>query len=512
MARFRRLMAAAAASALLAGPAVAVAQTAPAPTAAVRPATSQPNVIIILADDLGWGDLAIYGHPDIKTPNLDRLAQSGRLLTQFYVGSPVCSPSRASILTGRFAPETGIHYAIGGNAGDRYNSDPWLDDSVTTIYDVFHERGYATGHFGKWHLGARGTNGNAPPPEAYGVDASATTNSSGRRLRVGGDAIGNDRENGSERAMSSAAIVEAGLGFIDQHPGQPFFINLWTLEPHAVLSPTDEQMEPYLDLTHPTAQSRGWRSSQTVYYASVTNVDRAVGQLMEGLEARGLLENTIIIFSSDNGPSPLWSVSTGHAGAGMAGPFRGVKGSLYEGGIRVPFIISWPGQIDAGVIDDTSVMATVDLLPTLTDLAGDPYQAAGLDGENLTPTLVTGPGQARSQPLFWDYRFSSWGGEIHRSPRLAMRDGDWKLLMNPDRSRVELYNLGTDKNETANVAGYESERVAEMSSRLMAWYETEVRDPTNAPDRSGLGTWSWPGSTAPEATPRGRARRERSGE
>ncbi len=495
MSLIRRLFAAATTSAL-----IAVA-TPPFATEARAQTPERPNVIVIMADDLGWGDLAVYGHPQVLTPNLDALAQSGRLLTQFYVSSPVCSPSRASLLTGRFAPETGIHFAIGGAAGDRYNSSPWLQESITTLYDVFKDQGYATAHFGKWHLGARSPGGgSAPPPSAYGVDVSATTNSSGPRLSVGGDAIGNSREGGTERARSSAKIVEAALSFMDGHRDKPFFMNLWTLEPHAVLSPTDEQMEPYLELTHETARNRGWRSSQTVYYASISSIDRAVGTLIEGLEARGLRENTIIIFTSDNGPSPLWSLATGHAGAGLAGPFRGVKGSLYEGGIRVPFIISWPGRIAPGVVDDVSVMATTDFMPTLTSMAGFAYLAPELDGENRAAALIGGPGLARERPLFWEYRFGSWGEDIHRSPRLAMRDGDWKLLMNPDRSRVELYNLAADRNETANVSAYEGERVAEMSRVLMHWFETEVPDGARAPARAGQSTWIWPGS-APAAAP-----------
>jgi arylsulfatase A-like enzyme len=465
-----------------------------------------PNIILIVADDLGWGDLAVYGHPDVSTPNLDALARSGRLLTQFYVASPVCSPSRAAMLTGRFPAEVGIHYAIGGPAGTQYNSTPWLDDAIPTVYDAFGQAGYRVGHFGKWHLGARGPAGDAPPPEAYGVDESLTTNSTGAPLRVSGRRIDtvtgqsiadSQTERGDQRAYSTAAIMDAGMAFIDRADDRPFLLSLWTLEPHSILNPTDEQMEPYLRLTHPTVRDR-FRSSQTVYYASLTNIDREVGRLLAHLDARGLRENTVVIFTSDNGPSPLWSVETGHAGAGLAGPFRGAKASLYEGGIRVPFIIAWPETISPGVVDDDTVMSAVDLAQTLTALAGVPLDADSLDGQDQSPALMGRGTGGREHPLFWDYRFGFWGRDVERAPRLAMREGDWKLLMNPDGTRVELYNLSVDLNETANAANYEPERVAAMSASLMDWHRTRSRDPENAPLRPGR-PWPMPRAAASPA-------------
>lgn len=461
----------------------------------------RPNIIMIVADDLGWGDLGVYGNRHIATPNIDQLANDGRLFTQFYVGSPVCSPSRASILTGRFAPETGVHYAIGGAGGRNLNSVQWLDDEPITIYDVFRSAGYTTAHFGKWHLGAAGEMQDAPPPEAYGVEVSATTNSTGARLSFKGRQMVEETLGQSDnvsaasalpRSRSTEAIVNHAISFMDERKGDPFFMSLWTLEPHSILDPTTEQMEPYTDFTHSSVRGRFW-SSQTVYYASITNIDTQVGVLLDYLETEGLRDNTIIIFTSDNGPSPLWSVATGHAGAGSSGPFRGVKGSLYEGGVRVPFIVSWPGGMLPG-LDDQTVLSAVDLFPSLASLAGlDGGQLAGeMDGQDLGLALSGVAKVDRAGPLYWDYRGGNWGRDIQRSPRLAIRYGDWKLLMNPDGSRVELYNLAEDITETSNVAIYEPERAEALQALLLNWLTEEVPDPENAPGFAGKSAWQMP--------------------
>lgn len=440
----------------------------------------KPNIVFVFTDDQGWGDVAAYGHPDVRTPNLDQLAEEGMLLTQFYVGSPVCSPSRASLLTGRFSPETGIDYAIGGPAGNRYNHAQWLDPGLPNVYRTFAEQGYRIGHYGKWHLGWKNKGGElaAPPPADYGVHESATSHSTGPKLT------------GLTNANKSERIADEGVAFIERNKEEPFFLSLWIMDPHAVLDPTQEQMEPYMDLTHRAVRDE-LRSSQTVYYAILEAIDTAVGRVVAKLEEAGIRDNTIIIFSSDNGPSPLWSVGTGHAGAGLTGLFRGTKASLYEGGIRVPFITSWPGHIPAGKVEE-SVVAAVDMFPSLVQMAGLPVELPGsIDGEDRSGVLLGSP-QDRSKPLMWEYRFGNWGREIQVSPTLAMLDGDWKLLMNPDRSRVELYNLVEDVNETENRARYETEIVERMSTRLIEWWNNEIPDPKKAPPYSGHPGWRMP--------------------
>lgn len=448
---------------------------------------NHPNVIFIFTDDQGWGDVGAYGHPHLKTPHLDQLAREGLRLGQFYVNSPVCSPSRASLLTGKFAPTTGVHYAIGGPAGQKYNSVRWLDENLTTIYDVFKSAGYITGHYGKWHIGHKDIEGKpgAPPPAEYGVDESGTTHSTGPKLKGKGKRMTN--------ANRSEIIADEGVAFIERNKDKPFFLSLWIMDPHSVLDPDQAAMEPYMKWTHPQVKDR-YRSSLTVYYAIISNIDKAVGRVMEAIDEAGLKKRTIIIFSSDNGPSPLWSSETGHAGAGLAGPLRGVKGSLYEGGIRVPFIISWPGHVPANKLDDSSVVAASDMLPTLAKMAGIGLpKDLQIDGEDRAAVLEGKP-SARRNPIFWEYRFGSWGRDIHRSPRLVMREGPWKLLMNPDDSRVELYNIVEDPTETSNLAKVDTARVKQMKELLMTWWKDQVPDRDKAPAWSGQSSWRVPPS------------------
>jgi N-acetylgalactosamine-6-sulfatase len=443
----------------------------------------QPNIVFIFTDDQGWGDLGAYGHPDAQTPHLDALASNGMLFNQFYVASPVCSPSRASLLTGRFAAETGIHYAMGGPAGNEFNDVLWLDPAIPNIYRVFAENGYRIGHYGKWHLGQRDRDGNdvAPPLKAYGVHESATNKSVPPKLS------GLTNSNKSER------VADEGVAFIERNRDRPFFLSLWINDPHAILDPTEEQMAPYLELTHPTVRNR-MRNSQTVYYAILTAIDAAVGRVIKALDDAELSDDTIVIFSSDNGPSPLWSQATGHAGSGLTGPFRGTKASLYEGGIRVPFIVSWPKHIPAGKVELSSVLSAVDMFPTLAKLAGlDANIPENLDGEDMSEVLLGTP-KERSGALFWEYRFGNWGREMMVSPQLAVLEGDWKLLMNPDRSRVELYNISEDLTETENRARYEHETVDRLSAKLLHWWQTEVPSPKKAPPFAGQSQWRMPGS------------------
>lgn len=458
---------------------MAVAFGLPYPASAHDSAGKNPNIIFIFTDDQGWGDLGCYGHPDILTPHLDKLAQDGMLLTQFYVGAPVCSPSRATLLSGRFAPETGIHYAIGGPGGDRYNSTQLLDPHLPNIYKTFSKNGYRIGHFGKWHLGRI----NAPPRSAYGIDESEEEREPGRRRNK----FGKIRTN----ANRSELVADYGVDFIERNRDSSFFLSLWINDPHAVLDPTEEQMEPYLEHTHKGVRDH-YRSSQTVYYSIISSIDKAAGRVIQTVDSLGLSENTIIIFSSDNGPSPLWSQATGHAGSGLAGPLRGVKSSLYEGGIRVPFIISWPGTIPAGKVDGRSVVGAVDMFQTLVRLAKLPDELpSSLDGEDRSQVFLGQP-SPRTKAMMWEHRFSNWGRSINDSPRLVIRDGDWKLLMNPDRSRIELYNLITDINETENRARYEKEIVKDLENKLMSWWKSEVPDIENAPGNAGQVKWQIP--------------------
>lgn len=458
-----------------------------------RAADPRPNVILIVADDLGWGDLGAYGNPRVKTPNLDRLAREGRLLTDASMAAAVCSPSRAAILSGRFPAELGIHAAMGGESDARLNTARWLDPHLPNLYSAFRALGYRTGHFGKWHLGS----GKAPAPGAYGLDESATTNSTGPRLEVGGQALYEgtlDAAQGGKpaiaRAKSSAVIADAAMGFIARNAARPFVLGLWTIEPHAVVDPDEGQMAAYADRTDPAVAGR-FTNAEAVYFASVSSVDRQVGRVMDYLRRSGLDRHTLVIFTSDNGPAPGGARATGHAASDLSrGPFRGSKASLYEGGIRVPMLVSWPGRVPAGSVGRQSVSA-VDLLPSLIALAGG-AAPQGLNGEDRGADLLgTGPARPRSGALFWEIRQANWGPAIDASPRLALREGDWKLLADADGSRAELYNLAQSPDETANRAASEPARTAAMKTRLLDWHRTRV--PPHGQDAPGGPAWRWPG-------------------
>lgn len=444
----------------------------------------RPNVVIIMTDDQGWGDLGAFGHPHINTPNIDALARDGMRLTNFYANSPVCSPTRAAYYTGKMAPETGVHYAIGGPAGNQYNSVPWLSPDHVTINDVFRAAGYRTGHFGKWHMGWRDAEGDAvaPHPSEYGVDESFASHNVGPQVQVKGERL----TNGNKSELIGLRTVE----FIERNKHRPFLAHVWIMDPHSVLDPDQEAMDPFMEYTH-RSQSQ-YRSPLTIYYAIIANIDRAVGAIVEKLQVEGLYENTIILFTSDNGPAPMFAGSTALSTGGQAGPFRGVKASLYEGGIRVPFIAHWPGRIPAGHLDEQTIMCVADFMPTLADLLGLKIPSdADISGESLAPAFRGQPTQ-RNHPIFWEYRFGNWGRQHERSPRLAIRDGDWKLLLNPDRSRVELFNLREDITETANQAKFNLEKVAELEAKLMTWWNEKVPDHHLAPAGSGQRTWNLP--------------------
>jgi N-acetylgalactosamine-6-sulfatase len=440
-------------------------------------AGSKPNVVFILADDLGWGDLACYGHPHLKTPHLDRLAREGSLWTSFYSASPVCSPSRAAFLTGRFPAQLGIHGALGSAARNEARSGQvnFLSTEEFNLAGALQGAGYATAHIGKWHLGKRG----APLLQDYGFDVvqarSAPEN-----------AWPEAQEDPYFRAHSTERMVDAALEFIDGHLGQPFYLNLWTLIPHAPLRPTAEQLQPWLRFGSGELEHAG---AMAVYYSTVADLDRQVGRLLAHLDLRGLAERTLVIFSSDNGPEDISLKEAAHSAVGSAGPFRGRKRSLYEGGIRMPFLVRWPGVIEPGRVI-SRVAAAVDLLPTLC-AAADVEVAAGaiLDGENLLEVL-RGQGQPRQSPLFWEWRFRQFGPMLQRSPQLALRQGEYKLLMNLSGERVELYQLSTDPMEVDNVAVQFPEQVESMKARLIKW---QAELPAGEYDvDSGRNTYPWP--------------------
>jgi len=442
----------------------------------------KPNLIFILADDLGWGDLGCYGNTRIKTPHLDRLAKQGTLFTQFYVNGSVCSPSRCAFMTGQYPARHKIH---GHYATPELNSkrgmSQWLDPKVPNVAALLKSAGYRTAHYGKWHLGH---GSNAPPLSAYGFDDARA---------YGGNPQGWDEPPETFFAKSTRVFVDETLRFIRTNREQTFYVQLWTLMPHAPLNPTDEQMAPYNWLSWRNGEYH--KSAATIYYSLVADLDAQVGRLLGELDELGLATNTLVMFSSDNGPEDIHLAEAGHSGIGSAGPFRGRKRSLYEGGIRVPGIVRWPGKVPAGVVDQTSVLAGVDWLPTVCRFVGIPIPAAHkLDGEDVSDILLGKP-RPRTTPLLWEWRFHIFGEPFHRSPILAIREGDWSLLLNPDRSRVELYDLPRDPTQLNNLAEKHPDTVAALAGKALDWQATLPKGPLDP--TAGKADYPWPGVAKP---------------
>jgi N-acetylgalactosamine-6-sulfatase len=442
--------------------------------AALAAQPNRPNVIFILADDLGWGDLSCYGNPRTKTPHLDKLAAQGTLFTQFYVCGSVCSPSRSAFMTGQYPARNRMHGHIATEEMNAKRGMPnFLDPERPTVARAFQKAGYRTGHVGKWHLG-HGT--GAPMPDAYGFTfhKSVTSNETAQREQDPGF-----------RARSTAWMVDRSLEFIRGGSG-PFYLQMWTLLPHATLAPTEEQLKPFAKIG-PGGDAR-WPGAPAIYFASLRDLDEQIGRLMSELEKDGLAENTIVLFSSDNGPEDIHIANASHSAFGTPGPFRGRKRSLYEGGVRVPFIVRWPGKVPAGRVETKATIAGVDFWPSLAKLVGL-AAPTGIDGEDQSDVLL-GASRARRAPLFWEWRFNVAGYAVNRSPILSMRDGDWKLLMNPDRSRVELYRIPDDPTETMNLAAAEPARVKAMAEKVLAWQKTLPPGPVEP--SAGRNDWPMP--------------------
>lgn len=431
-------------------------------------AAEKPNIIFILADDLGWGDLGCYGNRVIQTPNLDRMAGEGTLFTQFYVNASVCSPSRCAFFTGQYPARHQIH---GHYADPKMNEargmSNWLKPDVPNAARLMKSAGYTTAHIGKWHLGS---NSGGPPVGEYGFDFVGTSEKDGANGPAADPYF---------RANSTALFVDEALKFIEDSKETPFYLQLWTLVPHATLNPTPEQLARYSRL-RAGGKDFPHASAMQIFAASVTNLDFQIGRLLEGLKKLGKEQNTLILFSSDNGPEDIHIGNAGHSGVGSAGPFRGRKRSLYEGGIRVPGIVRWPGKVPAGRIEDKAVMAGVDWLPTIGKIAGvslpDEHSP---DGEDVGDVLL-GQSRPRSKPLLWEWRFNIAGEPFHHSPELAIRDGDWKLLMNPDRSRVELYDVTQDLTQLNNVAGQHPDVVEKLAAQVTTWAKTLPEGPRDS--------------------------------
>ena len=434
---------------------------------------SVPNIVLILVDDMGYGDLSCTGNRDVQTTNLDKLAEEGIRLTQFYVNSPICSPSRVACTTGQYPARHLINSYLNSRQRNRQRGmADFLDPTAPCVARVFKQAGYATAHFGKWHMGGGRDVDDAPLPQAYGFDESLVSfeGLGDRILPPGGlskqsEALGHGKIQHVEKHEMTAIYVDRTIDFIRRHQDSSFYVHLWLNDVHDGHNPSDEQLKPFESTSdNPFVQK---------FYAVLANMDRQLGRVIDEIDRLGLAANTLIVVTSDNGPTawPRYE-EAGYDAPGSTAGMRGRKWSLYEGGIRMPLIARWPGKIPAGRIDTTSVMSAVDLLPTFCSLANVPVPRAELDGVSMGESLLGKP-QVRARPIMWEYgrdaTYLQPARPLDRSPNLAIRDGNWKLLVNDDGSRLELYDLSNSDREYENVAGKHADVAKRLSTSLLAW-------------------------------------------
>jgi N-acetylgalactosamine-6-sulfatase len=427
----------------------------------------RPNILFIFADDWGWGDLGCHGHPYVKTPNIDRLAAEGTDFHRFTVASGVCSPSRAAVMTGHFPARYNIdgHFAwVPSNA--KRNMPDWLSPDAPLLPRFLQEGGYATAHFGKWHL-ANDMIPDSPTPGQYGYDTYGAFNSAGEQMPV------------HEDARNAIKFIESSHA-----AGKPFFINLWIHEPHTPFHvlPKYRWRFPNLDET------------DNIYAATLSHADDRIGQVLDALDRLKLTENTLVIFSSDNGPARVgakaeldltYDTATGAgygiaASKGITGGRKGYKAALFEGGIGVPFIARWPGKIAPDHVDSKSLISAVDLLPTFCEIANAELpEGYAPDGVSQLSTLKGNANPLREKPLFWRMNGSvnPKKAESYHWVNFAVVEQHWKLMSNRDGSHIELYDLDSDPLEKINLASQQAEVVTSLNKKLTQWKSTLPASP-----------------------------------
>ena len=438
-------------------------------------ADERPNIILVFIDDMGWADFSCFGNEAVQTPHVDRLANEGIRFEQFYVNSPICSPSRVAISTGQYPQRWKItSYLAHRRQNSARGMAQWLDPSAPVLARFLRRAGYATGHFGKWHMGGQRDVVDAPEITEYGLEQSLTNfEGMGPKLlplvwkpgqdrpgKIWGDAerLG-DGYQWMLRSRITGGFVDAAKAFIDesQNQGKPFYINVW---PDDVHSPFWPDVKAWPDP----------ESKKALYQRVLVEMDQQLGSLFQHVRERpDLNRNTLILVCSDNGPEK---------GAGSAGVLRGYKTQLYEGGIRSPLIAWGPNILErVAFVDRDSFFSAMDLVPTLLELTGtQPPPNVTLDGEALLGTLK-GQGGARSKPLFFRRppdRNSFYGDP--NLPDLAVREGRWKLLCEYDGSQPQLYDLMSDPKESQNLVAQQPELTSQLTNRLVAWHQSMPAD------------------------------------
>jgi arylsulfatase A-like enzyme len=433
--------------------------------------SESPNIVVIFIDDMGFADPSCFGNPLIKTPHIDRLAAEGIKLTNFYVNSPICSASRVALTTGQYQGRWKIHSFLNTRAGNANRGMAnYLDSAAPTTAKKLKAAGYATAHFGKWHMGGGRDVNDAPLPQAYGFDESLVSFEG-----LGDRIIANPKGVEKARSLGHGKVIpckrwermrmqtDRTIDFIRRHRDEPFYVRLFPNDVHDAHVPVPGSAEKFKSVSDdPYVRA---------FLAVLEEMDKQIGRVIKTIDELNLGKKTLILFTSDNGPTDWPGKYKTGPPAGFTGPFRGRKWSLFEGGIRMPFIARWTGTIPAGIEDASSVMSAIDLSPTICQFAGVPVED-DLDGLDRGD-VVLGKASIRSKPVFWQYghphAILKGGKPEHQSPTFAMRDGRWKFLVNPDGSEAQLYDLEADKGETANLLSKQPKRAAAMAGQISAW-------------------------------------------
>lgn len=437
--------------------------------------TEKPNIILIFIDDMGWADLSCFGNKDAQTPNIDKLASEGILFEQFYVNSPICSPSRVAISTGQYPQRYNItSYLDSRKKNTERGVANWLDTRAPMLARSLQEAGYATGHFGKWHMGGQRDVNNAPAISEYGFDESLT-NFEGMGAKLLPPTINENGEVGKiwegaetlgkpatwmQRSEITTGFIDGAIGFIKdaQTNNKPFYVNVWPDDVHSPFWPS------YAD--YDVAKKAGKRG---LYLAVLEAMDKQFEKLFEYVKVnRDLRNNTLILFCSDNGPE---------LGAGQAGDLKGYKTHLYEGGIRSSLIVWGPSFIPKkarGTRNSASILSAIDITPSLLEFAGiDNPQNVKYDGENRIKTFLGKSRSSRSAPIFYSRppdRKNYYGFE--NLPDLAIRKGEWKLLCDYNGGNQQLYNIVNNPEETNNLNDTYNEISESLTKEVRNWYNS----------------------------------------
>ena len=449
-------------------------------------ADDRPNFVIILCDDLGYGDLQCYGHPHIKTPNLDQLAEQGIRFTQCYSAAPVCSPSRVGLLTGRSPNRAGVYDWIPEARRPTANRRELVHmrQSEITIPSLLKSAGYDTCMAGKWHCNSEFNNQKQPQPGDFGFDHwMATQNNAAPSHRHPKNFVRNGKPVGEIQSFSCQIAVDEALSWLtDRESEKPFFLFLPFHEPHEPVASPPDLVDAYRDVAE--------NEDQAQYFANVANVDAAVGKLVRGLQDLSQRENTLIIFTSDNGPETLKRYRGAGRSYGTPGPLRGMKLHTTDAGFRVAGIVNWKGHVEPSQVVDTPI-SSLDFLPTLCQLANARLPEIQLDGTSMLPALK-GQSIDRPRPLVWAY-FNAINEH-----RVAMRLGNYKVLAklnggdiqkltnitrellpkirDAELTDVEVYDVTKDIAESNNLAATDTELAQKLKQRLSAEYQALVRE------------------------------------